>query len=120
MQNKNAYVSQKEVPFPASGVLVSKTDTKGIITYANDAFVAISGYSREELIGKSHNIVRHPDMPDPDTQGPAIQGTDTQEPNSALFGHLGFDPPPRFSAFVIFPEWLGVEERVRMKVCLTT
>ena len=36
--------------------------------------------------------VRHPDMPDPDTQGPAIQGTDTQEPNSALFGHLGFDP----------------------------
>ena len=63
MQNKNAYVSQKEVPFTASGVLVSKTDTKGIITYANDAFVAISGYSREELIGKSHNIVRHPDMP---------------------------------------------------------
>jgi PAS domain S-box-containing protein len=63
MQNKNAYVSQKEVPFPANGVIVSKTDTKGIITYANDAFVAISGYTREELIGKSHNIVRHPDMP---------------------------------------------------------
>ena len=63
MQNKNAYVSQKEVPFPAGTVLVSKTDTKGIVTYANDAFVAISGYSREELIGKSHNIVRHPDMP---------------------------------------------------------
>ncbi len=63
MQNKNAYVSQKEVPFPANGVLVSKTDTKGIITYANDAFVAISGYSREELVGTSHNIVRHPDMP---------------------------------------------------------
>ena len=63
MQNKNAYVSQKEVPFPAGTVLVSKTDTKGIITYANDAFVEISGYSREELIGKSHNIVRHPDMP---------------------------------------------------------
>jgi PAS domain S-box-containing protein len=63
MQNKNAYVSQKEVPFPAGTVLVSKTDTKGITTYANDAFVAISGYSREELIGKNHNIVRHPDMP---------------------------------------------------------
>ena len=63
MQNKNAYVSQNEKPFPASGVLVSKTDTKGIITYANDAFVEISGYSREELVGKSHNIVRHPDMP---------------------------------------------------------
>ncbi|MCR4297949.1 MAG: methyl-accepting chemotaxis protein [Gallionella sp.] len=63
MQNKNAYVSQKEVPLPANGVIISKTDTKGIITYANDAFVAISGYSREELVGKSHNIVRHPDMP---------------------------------------------------------
>ena len=63
MQNKNAYVSQKEVPFPAGTVLVSKTDTKGIITYCNDAFVSISGYSREELLGKSHNIVRHPDMP---------------------------------------------------------
>ncbi|MBI4809636.1 MAG: PAS domain S-box protein [Nitrosomonadales bacterium] len=63
MQNKNAYVSQKEVPLPAGMVLVSKTDTRGTITYANDAFVAISGYSREELIGNNHNIVRHPDMP---------------------------------------------------------
>jgi len=63
MQNKNAYVSQKEVPFPAGTVLVSKTDTKGITTYANDAFVAISGYTRAELIGVNHNIVRHPDMP---------------------------------------------------------
>ncbi|MDO8208711.1 MAG: PAS domain-containing methyl-accepting chemotaxis protein [Gallionella sp.] len=63
MQNKNAYVSQKEVPFPPNAVLISRTDTKGIITYANDAFVAISGYTHEELIGKSHNIVRHPDMP---------------------------------------------------------
>lgn len=43
--------------------LVSKTDLKGIITYANDAFVKISGYTRDELIGKPHNIVRHPDMP---------------------------------------------------------
>jgi PAS domain S-box-containing protein len=63
MQNKNAFVSQKEVSFPAGSVLVSKTDTKGTITYANDAFVAISGYTREELIGTNHNIVRHPDMP---------------------------------------------------------
>ncbi|MBI5889501.1 MAG: PAS domain-containing protein [Nitrosomonadales bacterium] len=63
MQNKDAYVSKREVSFPAGAVLISKTDTKGVITYANDAFVAISGYSREELIGRSHNIVRHPDMP---------------------------------------------------------
>jgi aerotaxis receptor len=63
MQNKNAYVSQKEVPFPAGKVLISKTNTKGILTYVNDEFEAISGYTREELIGTSHNIVRHPDMP---------------------------------------------------------
>ncbi len=42
---------------------VTKTDLKGNITYANDSFCRISGYSREELIGKPHNIVRHPDMP---------------------------------------------------------
>jgi len=42
--------------------IVSKTDLKGIITYANDMFCKISGYSREELIGSSHNIVRHPDV----------------------------------------------------------
>lgn len=63
MQNKHAYVSGKEIPFPHNAVLISKTDTKGIITYANDAFVEISGYGREELIGKNHNLVRHPDMP---------------------------------------------------------
>ncbi len=63
MRNRKANVSQREIPFPAGTVLISKTDTKGIITYANSAFVEISGYSREELIGKNHNIVRHPDMP---------------------------------------------------------
>jgi len=43
--------------------IVSKTDKKGIITFVNDAFCEISGYTRDELIGKNHNIVRHPDMP---------------------------------------------------------
>jgi len=42
--------------------IVSKTDLKGNITYINDLFCEISGYSREELIGASHNIIRHPDM----------------------------------------------------------
>lgn len=45
------------------GSLVSKTDPEGIITYVNDAFCQLSGYSREELIGSSHNIIRHPDVP---------------------------------------------------------
>ena len=43
--------------------IVTKTDLKGRITYANDSFVRISGFTRDELIGSSHNIVRHPDMP---------------------------------------------------------
>ena len=59
----NLPVTQVEVPFPRGKYLVSKTDLKGAITYANDEFVEISGFSREELIGKNHNLVRHPDMP---------------------------------------------------------
>ena len=43
--------------------IVSKTDKRGIITYVNDAFCKISGYTKEELVGKPHNIVRHPDVP---------------------------------------------------------
>ncbi|MDM5270657.1 PAS domain-containing protein [Sulfurovum sp. zt1-1] len=43
--------------------IVSKTDPKGVITYGNDYFVEISGYKEAELIGKPHNIIRHPDMP---------------------------------------------------------
>ncbi|MCX6051775.1 MAG: PAS domain S-box protein [Campylobacterales bacterium] len=43
--------------------VVSKTDPKGLITYANKNFCDISGYSQEELIGKSHNIITHPDTP---------------------------------------------------------
>lgn len=44
-------------------VIISQTDTKGIITYANRAFCKVSGYKADELVGEPHNIIRHPDMP---------------------------------------------------------
>ncbi len=59
----NLPVSGQEKLLPAGSSLVSRTDTKGIITFVNDAFVAASGFTREELIGSNHNIVRHPDLP---------------------------------------------------------
>ena len=58
----NLPVTQVEVPFPRGHYIVSRTDLKGMMTYANDTFVDISGFSRDELIGKNHNVVRHPDM----------------------------------------------------------
>lgn len=59
----NLPVTQVEKPYPKGLRIVSKTDLKGIITYVNDQFVEMSGFTREELIGKNHNIIRHPDMP---------------------------------------------------------
>jgi PAS domain S-box-containing protein len=44
-------------------IIVSKTDLKGIITYANQTFLRVAGYTEDELVGKPHNIIRHPDMP---------------------------------------------------------
>lgn len=59
----NLPITQREHPFPAGVNLVSTTDLKGRITYCNEAFVTVSGYTREELLGQPHNLVRHPDMP---------------------------------------------------------
>lgn len=61
----NLPVTNVEHKFPAdqSAKIISLTDTKGIITDVNDTFVNMCGFSREELIGQPHNIVRHPDMP---------------------------------------------------------
>jgi len=53
----------EEIILDSKRYIVSETDDKGKITFCNDYFVEVSGYSRDELIGKSHNIVRHPDMP---------------------------------------------------------
>ena len=52
-----------ETEVPENELIISRTDLKGVITYVNDTFAEISGYAPSELIGKSHNIVRHPDMP---------------------------------------------------------
>jgi len=60
---KNYPVTGREVVMEDNSTLVSTTDLKGQITYVNPAFVAISGFDESELIGASHNIVRHPDMP---------------------------------------------------------
>jgi aerotaxis receptor len=60
----NLPVTQHEIPFPYGHMLVSRTDLKGVLTDANEGFVRLSGFSREDLIGKSHNMVRHPDMPE--------------------------------------------------------
>ncbi|MBQ4833377.1 methyl-accepting chemotaxis protein [Pseudoalteromonas sp. MMG010] len=60
---KNLPVTTIGKTFDANTKLISVTDMQGIITDCNDAFATISGFSREELIGQPHNIVRHPDMP---------------------------------------------------------
>ena len=59
----NQPITQRERTFPAQQRLISTTDAKGVITYCNDAFVEISGFSREELMRAPHNLVRHPDVP---------------------------------------------------------
>jgi aerotaxis receptor len=60
----NLPVTQREYAFPAGQTLVSTTDVKGRILYMNPVFIEVSGYSREELLGQPHNLIRHPDMPE--------------------------------------------------------
>ena len=60
----NHPVTTVEFPFPKGETLVSTTDLKGRILYCNPAFIAVSGYAREELLGQPHNLIRHPDMPE--------------------------------------------------------
>lgn len=55
--------NSREKSFGDDEIIVSKTDPKGIITYCNEIFIQISGYEEMELLGKPHNILRHPNMP---------------------------------------------------------
>ncbi len=52
-----------ETEVPKDEIIISRTDLRGIITYANDTFAEISGYKPDELVGRPHSILRHPDMP---------------------------------------------------------
>ncbi len=60
----NMPVIDREYPFPKGETLVSTTDLKGRLLYCNSAFVLVSGYAREALLGQPHNMIRHPDMPE--------------------------------------------------------
>lgn len=56
-------VTSVETIMPEDDYIVSQTDLRGVITYSNNIFQKISGYTPEELIGSNHNLIRHPDMP---------------------------------------------------------
>lgn len=60
---KNLPVTGVATDFPSNMTLISSTDLKGVITYVNEDFKKVSGFDDKELLGKSHNVVRHPDMP---------------------------------------------------------
>ena len=60
---REVLIKNEEVPFPEGKLIVSRTDLAGIITHCNPSFVHMSGYEKEELIGRPHHILRHPDMP---------------------------------------------------------
>lgn len=61
---RHIYVTDVCISSKKFDTIASKADTKGFITDVNDAFVQISGYKKEDLIGQPHYILRHPDMPD--------------------------------------------------------
>lgn len=63
MSYQNIIAKPREIKIGSDALLVSQTDENGIINFVNDDFCKITGYTMEELIGKSHNILRHPYMP---------------------------------------------------------
>jgi aerotaxis receptor len=60
----NLPITLREYPFPSGQTVVSTTDLKGRITHCNEVFIELSGFSKEELLGQPHNLVRHPDVPE--------------------------------------------------------
>lgn len=60
---RDIYLTGNEVFFERDEIIVSKTDTRGRMTYCNDVFLKVAGYSEKELLGQPHSKIRHPDMP---------------------------------------------------------
>ena len=60
---QNLPVTQREYDFPEDATLLSTTDADSHVVYANESFLAVSGFTAEEIMGQPHNLVRHPDMP---------------------------------------------------------
>lgn len=60
---RTVYTTDVETSFPDGCLITSRTDLNGVITHANDAFIIMSGWERDEIIGKPHHMLRHPDMP---------------------------------------------------------
>ena len=63
MKRPHITPTNSESKMKENDFIVSKTDAKGIITYCNEIFMSTAGYEEKELIGRNHNIIRHPDMP---------------------------------------------------------
>jgi len=63
MAHTGVHLTGRERSFPPDEIIVSKTDPQGRLTYVNDIFLEVAGYTEAELIGKPHNIIRHPAMP---------------------------------------------------------
>jgi len=63
MATPNITPSGREITFHEQEIIVSKTDTRGVMTYVNPVFERVSGYTEAELLGQPHNLIRHPDMP---------------------------------------------------------
>jgi len=63
MGKTDLYLSGVERTFGRDEIIVSKTDVKGHIIYANEVFLSVAGYTEAEVLGQPHSIIRHPDMP---------------------------------------------------------
>jgi len=63
MKNIDIISEDNETKMADNDFIISKTDAKGVITYCNEIFMTIAGYEEKELVGKNHNVIRHPDVP---------------------------------------------------------